>query len=264
MTSGSVTGTHPSPPTPYGFARRCGAEAVGTGLLVAAVVGSGITATTLTDDVAIQLLVNALATVSALGVLIAVLGPISGAHFNPVVTLVELAQRAVKLSEAGGYVVAQLAGGVAGAALANLMFGLPVWAASSHSRSGWGLWLGEFVATAGLLLTIGALTRTRRGHLGPVLVPAWIGAAYFFTSSTSFANPAVSIGRALTDSFAGIAPASLPGFLAAQALGAAGGAALTTVLFARTGAAQPLDLPEPVHQHQPRDGTTDPTVRRRP
>ncbi len=230
--------------------RRCGAEALGTGVLVAAVIGSGITATNLTVDVAVQLLVNALATVAALGVLIAVLGPISGAHFNPVVTLVELARRDLKAGEAGGYLVAQLIGALAGAGLANVMFGLPIWAASTHHRSGWGVWLGEFVATAGLLLTIGALTRTGRGRLGPILVPAWIGAAYFFTSSTSFANPAVSIGRALSDSFAGIAPASLPGFIGAQVLGAAAGAALTIVLFPRTGIARSLDLPEAVHEHQ--------------
>jgi len=229
--------------------RRCGAEALGTGVLVAAVIGSGIMATNLTDDVAVQLLVNALATVAALGVGIAVLGPISGAQFNPLVTLVELARRDLKPGEAGGYLVAQLIGALAGAGLANLMFGLPIWAASTDHRSGWGVWLGEFVATAGLLLTIGALTRTGRGYLGPILVPAWIGAAYFFTSSTSFANPAVSIGRALTDSFAGIAPASLPGFIVAQTLGAVAGAALTIVLFPRTGPDRPLDLPEAVHEH---------------
>jgi arsenate reductase len=231
----------------HGAARRCAAEALGTGILVAAVVGSGIMATRLTDDPAVQLLVNALATVAALGVLIAVLGPVSGAHFNPLVTLVEVARRDIRTGEAVGYLVAQVGGGLAGAALANVMFDLPIWTAASHHRSGWGLWLGEFVATAGLLLTIGALTRTGRGHLGPVLVPAWIGAAYFFTSSTSFANPAVSIGRALSDTFAGIAPSSLPGFLVAQVLGAAAGAALTIVLFPGPADARPLDLPEAVH-----------------
>jgi len=230
--------------------RRCGAEALGTGVLVAAVIGSGIMATNLTDDVAVQLLVNALATVAALGVLIAVLGPISGAHFNPLVTLVELARRDLKAGEAGGYLVAQLIGALAGAGLANVMFGLPIWAASTHHRSGSGVWLGEFVATAGLLLTIGALMRTGRGNLGPILVPAWIGAAYFFTSSTSFANPAVSIGRALSDSFAGIAPASLPGFIGAQVLGAAAGAAMTIVLFPGADPDRSLDLPEAVHAHQ--------------
>ena len=247
MTERLPSRARPSAAAPRaGPARRCIAEALGTGGLVAAVIGSGIMATRLTDDIALQLLVNALATVAALGVLIAVLGPISGAHFNPVVTLVELARRDVTVGEAGGYLVAQVAGGLAGAALANVMFGLPVWTAATHQRSGWGLWLGEFLATAGLLLTIGALTRTGRGHLGPVLVPAWIGAAYFFTSSTSFANPAVSIGRAFSDSFAGIAPVSLPGFITAQVLGAAAGAALTLALFSK-GIARPLDLPDAVH-----------------
>ena len=257
MTKGLPPRAAPSTTQPSaGVARRCAAEALGTGILVAAVIGSGIMATRLTDDVAVQLLVNALATVAALGVIIAVLGPISGAHFNPVVTLVELARRDIKAGEASGYLVAQLVGGPAGAALANVMFGLPIWTASSHSRTGGGLWLGEFVATAGLLLTIGALTRTGRGHLGPVLVPAWIGAAYFFTSSTSFANPAASIGRAMSDSFAGLAPASLPGFVAAQVLGAAAGATLTIVLFPRKGIAQPLDLPVAVHAHQHQVGSS--------
>ena len=244
--------------------RRCSAEALGTGVLVAAVIGSGIMATRLTDDVAVQLLVNALATVAALGVLIAVLGPVSGAHFNPVVTLVEVVQRDIGVGEAAGYLVSQVVGALAGAGLANLMFALPVWTASTHQRSGWGLWLGEVVATAGLLLTIGALTRTGRGHLGPVLVPAWIGAAYFFTSSTSFANPAVSIGRATSDSFAGIAPASLPAFIAAQVVGAAAGAALTVVLFQRKGASEPLDLPDPVHQHQHQTDSPSVAHRRTP
>jgi glycerol uptake facilitator-like aquaporin len=237
--------------------RRWAAEALGTGVLVAAVIGSGIMATKLTDDNALQLLVNALATVAALGVLIAVLGPISGAHFNPLVTLVELARRDIRSGEAGGYLAAQLVGGLAGAALANAMFGLPIWSASTHHRSGLGLWVGEFVATAGLLLTIGALTRTGRAHLGPVLVPVWIGAAYFFTSSTSFANPAVSIGRALSDSFTGIAPASLPGFVVAQTLGAAAGAALAVLLFPRTGIAEPLDLPVAVHPRQAQVGAEE-------
>lgn len=230
--------------------RRLVAELVGTGVLVATVIGSGIMATNLTDDVAVQLLVNALATVAALGVLIATLGPVSGAHFNPVVTLVEAARRDIAPAEAGGYVLAQLAGGLGGAAVANLMFELPAWHASIHERTGAALWLGEVVATAGLLFTIGALTRTGRGHLGPVLVPAWIGAAYFFTSSTSFANPAVALARSTSDTFAGIAPPSVPGFVLAQVVGAGLGAAATTFLFPRPGLPEPLDLPEPVHAHR--------------
>jgi arsenate reductase len=137
--------------------------------------------------------------------------------------------------------------------LANLMFGLPAVTASTHVRTGGNIWLGEIVATAGLLLVIGALTRTGRGSLGPALVPAWIGAAYFFTSSTSFANPAVTIGRSLTDTFSGIAPESVPLFIAFQIVGAAIGAVLTEFFYPRRGVTpEPLDLPGPIH-HGPHD-----------
>ena len=212
--------------------RRAGAEFLGTAVLVATVVGSGIMGTLLTDDLAVTLLINALATVAALGVLIWALGPISGAHFNPVVSGVAMARREMPVSEGLLYVVVQTAGAIAGAILANLMFSLPAVEASHNVRTGGGIWLGEIVATAGLLLVIGALTRTGRGHLGPVLVPAWIGAAYFFTASTSFANPAVAIARAFTDTFAGIRPADLPGFIAAELAGAVLAAALAGWLLA--------------------------------
>jgi len=201
----------------------------------------------LTDDTALALLINALATVAALGVLIAALGPVSGAHFNPAVTLVALAQRDLPAREGLGYVTVQILGGLVGVAAANLMFGLPAWEASSHTREGGAIWFGEVVATAGLLLVIGALTRTGRGHLGAVLVPAWIGAAYFFTSSTSFANPAVSIARSLTETFSGIAPASVPAFVGFELLGAGIGAVVVLLLFPRSSHPQPLDLPEPIH-----------------
>jgi glycerol uptake facilitator-like aquaporin len=227
--------------------RRGAAEFLGTAMLVATVVGSGIMGTQLSENLAVSLLINAVATVAALGVLIWTVGPISGAHFNPVVTGVAVARREMPVNEAGVYVVAQVAGALAGVALANVMFGLPAWQASTHVRTGFPVWLGESVATAGLLLVIGALTRTRRGHLGAVLVPAWIGAAYFFTSSTSFANPAVTIGRAFTDTFSGIAPASVPMFVVFQVVGAGIGALLTEYFYPRTGAAEPLDLPDPVH-----------------
>jgi glycerol uptake facilitator-like aquaporin len=227
--------------------RRAVAEFIGTGLLVTTVVGSGIMGALLSDDLAVVLLVNAVATVAVLGVLIWMLGPISGAHFNPVVTGVEVVRREMPVGEALLYVLAQVAGALGGVALANLMFDLPAWQASTSVRSGWPIWLGEIVATAGLLLVIGALTRTGRGHLGPALVPAWIGAAYFFTSSTSFANPAVTIGRSLTDTFSGIAPASVPMFIVFQIVGATLGALLTEYLYPRPGAAEPLDLPGPVH-----------------
>ncbi len=226
--------------------RRLFAEFLGTGLLVAAVVGSGIMATNLTRDLGVELLINALATVAVLGVLIWTLGPISGAHFNPAVSLVAVVRREIRPGEAAGYVIVQIAGAIAGATLANIMFSLPAWSASTHTRSSTGVWIGEIVATAGLLLVIGAITRTGHGHLGPVLVPAWIGAAYFFTASTSFANPAVTIGRAFSDTFAGISPASVPLFIVFQLIGAAIGAALTEVLYPSR-RPQPLDLPEAVH-----------------
>ena len=229
-------------------ARRVLAEALGSMILVAAVVGSGIQATTLTDDVGVQLLINMLATVLVLGLLIWTLGPISGAHFNPAVTAVALVRREIPAREGAAYLPAQIGGAITGAILANLMFGLPAVQASTTERAGGNLLLGEVVATAGLLWIIGALTRTGNGRLGPALVPAWIGAAYFFTSSTSFANPAVTIGRAFTDTFAGIAPASVLPFIAAQLVGAAIGAVQTELFHPRPGRTpEPLDLPGPVH-----------------
>lgn len=226
--------------------RRFGAEFIGTALLVATVVGSGIMGAALSTDLAVVLILNMMSTVLALGVLIWTLGSISGAHFNPAVTSVAALRREIPPLEAGGYLVAQITGGLSGVALANVMFSLPAWEPSTNNRSGGGIWLGEIVATAGLLWVIGALTRTGRGHLGPLLVPAWIGAAYFFTSSTSFANPAVTIGRSLTDTFTGIAPADVAPFIAFQLIGAAIGAVLTEVFFPRR-VPPPLDLPDPVH-----------------
>lgn len=226
--------------------RRASAEFLGTLLLVATVVGSGIMGSVLSDDLGVTLLINALSTVAALGVLIWILGPISGAHFNPVVSGVVVARREMPVSEGLLYIAAQIAGGCLGAILANIMFGLPAVETSTTVRTGVGVWIGEVVATAGLLFVIGALTRTGRGALGPILVPAWIGAAYFFTASTSFANPAVTIGRSLTDTFAGIAPESVPPFIAFQVIGAVVGALLTGWFYPRT-APEPLDLPSPVH-----------------
>lgn len=217
-----------------------------TGLLVAAVVGSGIMATNLSDDRGVELLINALATVAALGVLIWTLGPISGAHFNPAVSLIAVARREIPPGEAAGYVIVQIAGAIAGATLANVMFSLPAWSASTHTRTSTGLWIGEIVATAGLLLGNWRDHPNRTRSPGAKLVPAWIGAAYFFTASTSFANPAVTIGRAFSDTFAGISPASVPLFIVFQLIGAVIGAALTEVLYPRK-RPQPLDLPEAVH-----------------
>uniref|UniRef100_A0AAU3I679 Aquaporin family protein n=1 Tax=Streptomyces sp. NBC_01393 TaxID=2903851 RepID=A0AAU3I679_9ACTN len=225
---------------------RAAAELVGTAALVAVVVGSGIQATELTQDVALQLLANSTATVFGLGVLIALLGPVSGAHFNPAVTLAEwwTARRGgagVNAREAAAYIPAQIVGAIAGAVLADAMFGEPLVKWSTHDRSAGHLLLGEVVATAGLILLIFGLARTDRLRFAPVAVASYIGAAYWFTSSTSFANPAVTIGRAFTDTFAGIAPASVPAFIGAQLAGAVAGLALVAVIFMRgkTGSGQP-------------------------
>lgn len=215
--------------------RRLAAELVGTGTLVTAVVGSGIMAQRLSpDDVGLQLLANAGATVLALAVLIVVLGPVSGAHLNPVVTLADWwtsrrADGGPGLRVAGAYVAAQAAGGLGGAVVANVMFDVPTTLATT-ARGGGGQLLGEVVATAGLVALVLSLVRTGRTHLAAPTVAAWIGAAAWFTSSTSFANPAVTVARAVSDTFAGIAPADVPGFVAAQVVGAALGIALTALL----------------------------------
>lgn len=209
------------------------AETLGTGLLVATVVGSGIMAQRLAPgQVLLQLLCNALATVAVLGLLIALLAPASGAHFNPAVTLAAAVTGASRWPVALGYLVAQVVGGCLGTVLAHAMFGQALVQWTGQTRSGAGQLLGEMVATAGLLLVITLLVADRRIQLVPLAVPAWIFAAYFFTSSTSFANPAVTVGRALTGSFAGIAPASVPAFIAAQLLGAALGVGLARLLRA--------------------------------
>lgn len=216
--------------------RRAAAEATGTGLLVAVVVGSGIQATELSRDVGVQLLANSLATVFGLGVLILLLGPVSGAHFNPAVTLAawftgRRTPGALALRDVAAYVAAQVAGAIGGALLADAMFAEPLVKFSTHDRSAGHLWLGEVVATAGLILLIVGLGRIGRAALAPAAVASYIGAAYWFTSSTSFANPAVTIGRAFTDTFAGIAPASVAPFTAAQMLGAALGLGIATAVY---------------------------------
>lgn len=206
---------------------RSVAEFLGTALLVAIVVGSGIMAQALTTDVGLQLLLNMVSTVFGLGILIIVLLPVSGAQINPAVTLVLAVRRELSWPEAAAYVVAQLVGGIAGTSLAHVMFSRAALELSSNNRVALGTLVGEVVATAGLLLIILVLIDRDTTHLLPLTVPGWIGAAYIFTSSTSFANPAVTLGRMFTDSFSGIDPASVPGFIAAQLLGAA----LAMVLF---------------------------------
>ncbi|WP_436492555.1 aquaporin [Actinokineospora sp. HUAS TT18] len=210
--------------------RRAAAEALGTALLVAIVIGSGIQATRLTSDVGLQLLANSVATVFGLAVLILIFGPISGAHFNPVVSIADWVFKGLRPVEVAIYSAAQIGGGVAGAVLANAMFGLPAVSISQHVRSDTPLWIGEVTATAGLVLLIFMLVRTGRGALAPAAVGAYIGAAYWFTSSTSFANPAVTIGRIFSDTFAGIAPSSVPGFVIAQLVGAAIGVGVVKFL----------------------------------
>jgi len=211
--------------------RRLAAEGVGAFFLFAAVIGSGIMAERLSGgNIALALLANTLATGAILFVLIAILAPVSGAHMTPAVTLVAAIRRDLEWPDAGLYVAVQLAFGIAGAWAAHLMFELPVIQYSVRIRTGLGQWLGEGIATFGLILTILGSLRHRPAWL-PATVALYIVAAYWFTSSTSFANPAITIARSLSNSFAGIAPHDVPPFIAAQLIGAAGGAALAHFLF---------------------------------
>lgn len=202
--------------------RRVLAEFLGTGLLVTAVVGSGIAAAKLSpSDVGLELLENTAATVGALIALILALGPVSGAQFNPVVTLADRIFGGISTRDASVYIAAQIGGGLCGSLLANAMFARPTLEASTKVRWSGPLWLAEVVATFGLLLVIFGVVRSGRASAAPFAVGAYIGGAYFFTSSTSFANPAVTLGRTITNTFAGIKPTSAPAFIAAQVLGAA-------------------------------------------
>jgi glycerol uptake facilitator-like aquaporin len=203
----------------YDLLRRLTAEALGTALLVATVVGSGIMAERLTKDLALVLLGNTLATGAMLVVLITILGPISGAHFNPAVSLVFAIKRDLSASAAASYTVAQILGGIAGTIAAHLMYALPVLQISQHFRTGCAQWFAEYVATFGLVATILAGIRFQQSAV-PWLVGLYITAAYWFTASTSFANPAVALARSLTNTFSGIRPVDLPGFAIAELLGA--------------------------------------------
>ncbi|PWK71095.1 glycerol uptake facilitator-like aquaporin [Streptomyces sp. CG 926] len=241
---------------PASLRRRATVEGLGTAALVAVVVGSGIQATELTQDVGTQLLANSLATVFGLGVLIALLGPVSGAHFNPAVTLAawftgRRTGDGPGLREVAAYLPAQIVGAIAGAVLADAMLGKPLVELSTHDRFAGHLWLAEVVATAGLVWLVFGLARAGRAHLAPPLVAAYIGAAYWFTSSTSFANPAVTIGRAFTDTFAGIAPTSVLPFLAAQLVGAAAGLGLVALCFGRPATARGDEAVAPRVEQRP-------------
>lgn len=213
------------------LSKRLAAEGVGSFFLFAAVIGSGVMAETLSGgNVAVALLANTIATGAMLFVLIAMLGPISGAHFNPAVSGVMVSRGELPWRELPPYIAAQLAGGMLGAFVVHLMFDLPILQTSTKLRAGIGQWSGELVATFGLILTILGTVRHRREWVAPA-VALYIVAAYWFTSSTSFANPAITIVRSLSDSFAGIAPTDVPAFIAAQLVGAALGALTGKLLF---------------------------------
>jgi len=224
--------------------RKLVSEALGTALLLATVVGSGIMAERLADNEALALLANTIATGAALVALILTFGPISGAHFNPAVTLADASQRGLPWREVPGYVVAQIAGSIAGVVLAHAMFGEPLIAASTKVRVGFPQVLSEFVATFGLVAVIWGCVR-RRSDAVPFAVAAYIVAAYWFTASTSFANPAVTIARSLTDTFTGIRPQDAPPFVVAQLLGAAA----ATALFRWLVPALPASAPDVVVPH---------------
>jgi glycerol uptake facilitator-like aquaporin len=236
--------------------RRLVAELVGTALLVTVVVGSGIAAQQLSPgQVGLQLLENSMATVFGLGVLILLFGPVSGAHFNPVVSGVEwfLGRRAdtgLSGRDVAAYTVVQCVGAVLGAMLANAMFDLAVVQISTKARADGGHWIGEVVASAGLIALIFALARSGRAGLSAAAVGSYIGAAYWFTSSTSFANPAVTVGRIFSDSFAGIAPTSAPGYIVAQLIGAGLGTALVLALYPDVGrSASDVAVPHEIDDH---------------
>jgi glycerol uptake facilitator-like aquaporin len=225
--------------------RKAASEATGTAFLLATVIGSGIMGESLSGgNVAIALLANTLATGAALVALILTFGPISGAHFNPAVTLADASQGGVLWREVPAYISAQVSGAFLGVAAAHLMFGAPLFSVSNHTRSGAALMFSEFVATFGLLSVIWGVTR-RRSDAAPFAVGAYITAAYWFTASTSFANPAVTLARAFSNTFAGIRPADAPGFILAQLLGAAA----ATLLFRRLAPALPERAPAVIIAH---------------
>jgi arsenate reductase len=230
------------------LARRLLAELLGSAFLAALVIGSGIAAQTLSPgDVGLELLENAAATAAGLYAIILMFGPISGGHFNPVVSLVDAALGGIRPRDALAYVPAQVAGCVLGAVIANGMFALSAISVSTHHRASIAHLFAETIATAGLVLVIFSLARTRRTSVAPAAVGAYIGAAYFFTSSASFANPAITVGRMFSNTFAGIAPASVPGFVVAQLIGGAAALLALAILYPDVSPAEAADvvLPHP-------------------
>ena len=230
------------------LARRLLAELLGSAFLAALGIGSGIAAQTLSPgDVGLELLENAAATAAGLYAIILMFGPVSGGHFNPVVSLVDAALGGIRPRDALAYVPAQVAGCILGAVVANGMFALSAISIATHHRASSAHLFAEAIATAGLVLVIFSLARTRRTSAAPAAVGAYIGAAYFFTSSASFANPAITVGRMLSNTFAGIAPASVPGFVVAQLIGGAGALLAIAILYPDITPAEAADvvLPHP-------------------
>ncbi|MDR0345567.1 MAG: aquaporin family protein [Nocardiopsaceae bacterium] len=229
-----------------GLWRRLAAEFLGSAFLAGLVIGSGIAAQRLSPgDIGLQLLENAAATAAGLYAIILMFGPISGGHFNPVVSFVDAAFRGVSWRDAAAYLPAQVAGCISGAVAANLMFALPAVSISVKHRATGGHFLSEIIATLGLMLVIFALARSGRSQVIPAAVGAYIGAAYFFTSSASFANPAITIGRMFSDTFAGIAPSSAPAFIAAQVVGGVLAAGLVRLLYPGMTPAEAADVTVP-------------------
>ena len=199
--------------------RKVSAEFIGSAILLMSVIGSGIMATNQSQDFAIQLIINMLSIVSTLIIIIFIFGPISGSHFNPLVTLVELFHKRINVRTTIFYILAQFSGALLGTALANIMFNKPIYFPSHHIRSGANIFLSEVIATAGLIVLIEILRFQGRLHFAPIIIPAWITAGFFFTSSFIFVNPSVTFARAWSESFSGIAPSSVPMFVVAQILG---------------------------------------------
>ncbi len=231
--------------------RRLVAELLGSAFLAAIVIGSGIAAQRLSPgQTGLELLENAAATAAGLFAIILMFGPVSGAHFNPVVSFVDAAFGGLRWREAAAYLPVQVAGCIAGAVAANLMFALPAVSISAQDRASPAHFLSEIIATAGLILVIFALARSGRAQSAAAAVGAYIGAAYFFTSSTSFANPAITVGRMFSDTFAGIAPSSAPAFIGAQIIGGALAWVVIRVLYPRITPAQAADIIVPHHASQ--------------